>query len=67
LSPDGIKKRDQLVFEKALTANIPIVMVLSGGYQMENAEVIAESILEMNRKFHLVEKSSAKGQEQATE
>jgi acetoin utilization deacetylase AcuC-like enzyme len=45
ISPSAIIKRDELMFEYALkTYNVPIVMVLSGGYQMSNAPVIADSI-----------------------
>jgi acetoin utilization deacetylase AcuC-like enzyme len=39
LSADGIKQRDSIVFKAALSQSIPIVMVLSGGYQMTNAKV----------------------------
>ena len=41
------------MFEFAFDAKVPIVMVLSGGYQMTNAPVIAESIDEMFKKFNL--------------
>jgi len=44
ISPSGIIKRDEMVFKKALTHKVPIVMLLSGGYQRANAPVIAESI-----------------------
>jgi len=56
LSPMAIKKRDEIVFAAVLQrqAPIPIVMVLSGGYQMSNAEVIAESIINLNNKFSLM-------------
>ena len=37
--------RDELVFKHAYEINkVPIVMLLSGGYQMSNAPVIARSI-----------------------
>lgn len=40
------------MFEYALRKyKIPIVMVLSGGYQMENAPVIADSIENIVNKF----------------
>ena len=32
LSPDGVVKRDEIVFELCLEAKIPVVMILSGGY-----------------------------------
>lgn len=49
ISAEGIAKRDQLVFEAARSREdpIPIVMVTSGGYQRNNADVIADSILNL--------------------
>lgn len=48
--------RDEIVFRLALKASppIPIMMVLSGGYQKNNAELIASSIENLNAKFNLV-------------
>lgn len=46
-------KRDEMVFHEALSRNIPIVMVLSGGYQQSNARVIAESIENLQKKFDI--------------
>ena len=43
-------KRDEIVFRKAKELNIPIFMVLSGGYQPETARVIADSILNLKTK-----------------
>lgn len=40
----GIIQRDEMVFRSALDRKIPIVMLLSGGYQKSNAPVIAQSI-----------------------
>lgn len=52
LTPMGIQKRDELMFEYAYeTYKIPIVMVLSGGYQMSNAPVIADSIENLIHRF----------------
>ncbi|CAG8565083.1 11323_t:CDS:2 [Dentiscutata erythropus] len=56
LSSDAILKRDELVFRMALDHGIPIAMVLSGGYQKKNAEIIASSILNLIKKFDLVGK-----------
>lgn len=53
ITREGVIKRDELVFEKALGAKIPVVMLLSGGYQKSNAEVIAASILNLKEKFGL--------------
>lgn len=54
ISPEGIILRDELMFEFALRKyKIPIVMILSGGYQMTNAPVIADSIENLMAKFEL--------------
>ena len=44
ISQEGVIKRDNMIFKKALSQNIPIVMLLSGGYQKNNASLIASSI-----------------------
>mmetsp|Transcript_8389 Transcript_8389/g.13664 ORF Transcript_8389/g.13664 Transcript_8389/m.13664 type:complete len:165 (+) Transcript_8389:616-1110(+) len=54
VSPEGIQQRDEIVFREALSRKIPILMVLSGGYQRNNAQVIAESILHLNTKFGIL-------------
>jgi histone deacetylase 11 len=53
ISPEGIKMRDELMFLFALKRKIPIVMILSGGYQLTNAPVIAESLTSIINKFKL--------------
>ncbi|CAG8490383.1 772_t:CDS:2 [Ambispora gerdemannii] len=55
LTPDGIIKRDEMVFRMALDHNVPVAMVLSGGYQKKNAEIIGASILNLVMKFNLLE------------
>ena len=40
----GIIERDEFVFQSCRERNIPIVMVLSGGYTAESAEIISKSI-----------------------
>lgn len=44
ISAEGIKKRDAFVFEEAKKCEIPILMVLSGGYTRESAPAISASI-----------------------
>lgn len=44
ITANGVIKRDNLVFAKALSNNIPVVMMLAGGYQKNNAPIIADSI-----------------------
>lgn len=53
ITPNGLIKRDEMVFQHAKNINCPIVMVLSGGYQKTNARVIANSIISLNNKFTL--------------
>ncbi|KAK6177404.1 hypothetical protein SNE40_015511 [Patella caerulea] len=47
ISSQGIIERDQIIFQKARTRNIPIFMVTSGGYLKETARIIADSILNL--------------------
>ena len=49
-------RRDEIVFNFALKAQIPILMVLSGGYQQVNAPTIASSIENLINKFNLLNK-----------
>lgn len=44
----------------AVEEKIPIVMLLSGGYQKMNASVIAESMINLNKKFSLLPKLEIK-------
>lgn len=53
LSSSGIIKRDELVFDYATQNHIPVLMVLSGGYQKQNAPTIAKSIKNLNAKFNI--------------
>ena len=50
ISENGIKQRDEIVFEQALSRDIPIVMVLSGGYTKESAGIISKSIENLLKK-----------------
>ncbi|XP_026885751.2 histone deacetylase 11 isoform X1 [Electrophorus electricus] len=49
ISPQGVVKRDEIVFKAARSRGIPILMVTSGGYQKKTARVIADSILNLHR------------------
>ncbi|KAM9443922.1 histone deacetylase 11 isoform 2-T2 [Clarias gariepinus] len=53
ISPQGIVKRDEIVFSAARRRGIPILMVTSGGYQKKTARIIADSILNLHRQ-HLI-------------
>lgn len=44
VSREGIIARDAFVFRNAVENDIPILMVLSGGYTAESADIIGESI-----------------------
>ena len=44
ITEDGIIKRDEIVFRAAIDNDIPILMVLSGGYHKKSGEIIAKSI-----------------------
>ncbi|XP_030633666.1 histone deacetylase 11 [Chanos chanos] len=50
ISPQGIIKRDEIIFQAARRRGIPILMVTSGGYQKKTARIIADSILNLRRK-----------------
>lgn len=50
VSPEGVITRDEIVFQWAKERKIPIAMVLSGGYQRSNAEVIANSLNNLHKK-----------------
>ena len=45
ISKAGVIKRDEIVFRLAFERNIPIVMVLSGGYTKNSTALIGESIV----------------------
>lgn len=44
ISANGIIARDEAVIRMSIRRNIPVIMLLSGGYQKINAEIIANSI-----------------------
>ncbi|RZB77479.1 histone deacetylase 11, partial [Asbolus verrucosus] len=48
VTSQGIIERDELVFSRARTRNIPIVMLTSGGYLKETARIIASSIINLH-------------------
>ncbi len=41
LSIDGLKRRDQLVFETALAQSVPVAVVLAGGYARDTDDTVA--------------------------
>jgi histone deacetylase 11 len=50
ITKQGIIVRDEIVFRNAREKNIPIVMVLSGGYTKESADIITDSIINLAEK-----------------
>ncbi|CAH2055882.1 unnamed protein product, partial [Iphiclides podalirius] len=50
ISENGIIRRDEFVFEQCKVNNIPIVMLTSGGYLRKTAKIIADSIINLERK-----------------
>lgn len=50
ISPNAFIEKDELVFSYALENKIPIVYLLSGGYQKTNAKVISDSIVNLFKK-----------------
>ncbi|XP_049878754.1 histone deacetylase 11 [Pectinophora gossypiella] len=50
ISEIGVVKRDEFIFEICKERHIPVVMLTSGGYLKKSARVIAESIMNLNRK-----------------
>jgi len=54
LSDQAIIRRDELVFEHCLSRGLPLLMLLSGGYQRSTAPVIARSIVNLHQRFGLL-------------
>jgi histone deacetylase 11 len=50
ISKEGIIERDAFVFGQAQEKEIPICMVLSGGYTHESHEIVSKSILNLATK-----------------
>lgn len=56
ISPEAVVDRDEIVMGKCQQNNVPVVMLLSGGYTKPlSAETIARSILNMRDKLGLVQ------------
>lgn len=57
LNKEDIVARDEMVFQFAKDHGIPICMTTSGGYTKKSADIIAESIVNLNKKG-LLERST---------
>jgi len=55
VTKQGIIERDAFVFGQALAIKTPILMVLSGGYSKESADIVGTSIENILKQFKLVE------------
>lgn len=53
VTEEGIIRRDEFVFGKAIQNKIPILMVLSGGYNKKSGYIIANSINNLMNKYKL--------------
>lgn len=60
ITAKAIHTRDQMVFGRCLERKIPVVYLLSGGYQKNNAAIIADSVHELHKKFGLFDKDKLK-------
>lgn len=47
----GVIRRDEAMIEMCVRRKVPVVMIMSGGYQKINAEIIATSIENLLSKF----------------
>ncbi|XP_055389066.1 histone deacetylase 11 [Condylostylus longicornis] len=56
ITPEGVIERDEIVFSTAISKNVPIAMLLSGGYLKRSAKVIADSILNLKNKNLLIQR-----------
>lgn len=54
VTKEGIIERDQFVFSQAIGNKVPILMVLSGGYSPESADIVGSSIENLIKKFNLI-------------
>ena len=44
VSAQAVVERDQIMVDMCVSRKVPVVMLMSGGYQQINAKVIANSI-----------------------
>lgn len=51
ISRQAIVQRDEFVFQESIKRNVPIVMVLSGGYHSQSYSIIAQSIENLWKKL----------------
>lgn len=54
VTENAVIQRDAVVFESCREAQIPIVMLLSGGYTKQSTQCIAKSIINLTENFNLL-------------
>jgi histone deacetylase 11 len=54
VTKEGIIERDHFLFSQAFANKTPILMVLSGGYSSQSADIVGSSIENVVKQFHLV-------------
>ena len=59
VSAQGVAQRDEMVFEAARRAGVPICMALSGGYARDSASVISSCLKHVIDKFELISPRAA--------
>lgn len=59
LSSETLVSRDEKVVGMCRERGVPVVMLLSGGYQQSNAEVIADSLANLVSKWGLSDQTNA--------
>lgn len=57
VTAEGIIRRDEIVFKAAQKHNAPILMVLSGGYHKQSANIIGRSIVNLLNNVLRIEKT----------
>ncbi|CAI5472823.1 unnamed protein product, partial [Closterium sp. Yama58-4] len=50
VTAEGVQRRDEMVFQFATNHSIPILMLTSGGYQPNNARIVADSLMNLSAK-----------------
>lgn len=60
ITADGIRLRDELVFQFANDLQTPILLLLSGGFRKENTPVIVASLINLTQKFKQLKYSPGK-------
>ena len=58
ITPGGIMRRDEFIFRLARERfQIPILMVLSGGFEKKNAQCVSDSLVNLVKRFNLSAKN----------